>query len=349
MTPIGKIVFSLIGLKLFGALGLFWGMFLGHVLIDRSILNQIIKKKVSYFNDSLRLMIPYRFYFILDAVEKAFSNNVFRSIRHRFDIFWDRNLIKILGAVIGFSLQSKTLIFTGIIIGFFIDSYALERGFKNKTFSKFWRKINPLKLALTSKEARQVAFIQAMASLSAKICTTDGKVTENEISTFQTLFSISENQNAYIANIFYSAQKSNESIERYAYQIKLITNNNLELKESAIDNLFKIAVADGNLSSQKLNFLREISDIIELPIGNFEIIKDSYEDNSNSSFYKTLGINFNASDEEIKRKWKELLSIHHPDKIQASGGDEKAIRAASYRVAKINNAYQQIMKKRSQR
>jgi DnaJ like chaperone protein len=343
----GKIILSLIGLCLWGADGFMWGMFLGHILIDKSILNQAIKNWFSRLDDNLRLIIPYKGYAVLDILELPFNNKYYNRFRRWFDIFWDRNLIKILGAIIGFSLHSKTLIFAGIIIGYFIDSYTLERGLKNKTIIKYWRKINPLKLALTSKEARHRAFITAMASISAKICKSTGKISENEVNTFNKLFNIEKDKNAYLADIFYNAGKSRESVDRYAYQLKLITEDILELKENIIENLFKIASADGEPIDKSIALLEKVSIIIDLPKGNFEMIRCRFFLDDSRDSYQILGIAAGASNEEIKQKWKELITLHHPDKVQAAGGSVDAIHAAGLRMAKINNAYQSIMKSRN--
>src|SRR3989338_4070964 len=56
-------------------------------------------------------------------------------------------------------------------------------------------------------------------------------------------------------------------------------------------------------------------------------------------YYKTLGIARNATQEEIKNKYRELAHKYHPDK----GGDEKMFK-------ELNEAYQVLSdeKKRSQ-
>lgn len=60
-----------------------------------------------------------------------------------------------------------------------------------------------------------------------------------------------------------------------------------------------------------------------------------YEDEL-SKAYKILGVQPNASDEEIKRSWKRMIKEHHPDKSQK---DKEARTKLS---AEINNAYQLI-------
>ena len=347
MSPFGKIAIALISWIFWDLNGLLWGLFLGHILIDRSILNKWLKRKIHQTDDALRIIIPYQSYKILDTIEAPFQNSVYKKAKRGFDILFDRNLIKILGAIIGITTQSNTLIFTGIIIGYFIDSYALDRGLKNKTFIRFWRKINPLKLALNSSEARNRAFVSAMAFISAKICKADGEISEKEITIFKKLFSINEDDNSEIHELFYSASKKRESYDRYAYQLKLIADDNIELKENIIENLFKIATIDEEAGNKKLDILKKIAKIIDLPKGNFNIIKNNFAFDDNKDCYQILGVNSADSNEDIKRKWKKIISENHPDKIQAAGGTAEEIDKAALKLAKINNAYQNIIKTRN--
>ena len=62
MAPLGKFTLSVIGLRLFGAAGFFWGMFLGHLLIDRSLVGKWIENRLSELDDNVRLLLPYGFY-----------------------------------------------------------------------------------------------------------------------------------------------------------------------------------------------------------------------------------------------------------------------------------------------
>jgi hypothetical protein len=54
--------------------------------------------------------------------------------------------------------------------------------------------------------------------------------------------------------------------------------------------------------------------------------------------FSDLGVNENASDDEIKRAWKKAMAQHHPDR----GGDPE-------KAKNINSAFQEIMRRRGRK
>lgn len=382
MTPIGKLTLAIIGLRLFGATGFLWGMLLGHIIIDRSLVKTFIKSRLSAIDDNIRLMLPYRLYRVYNRIHDQgfgkiygallggitygwngvvifviFGHYLFDSrnpygkeIRYGFEDFWNRHLATLTGAIIGYTLKFQSLIFIGIVIGFFIDEYRLEKGFKSlfKNSKPFWSRLNIIKLALRSHTAKDTSFIQSMAGLCAKVAKADGVVTEHEIHMFKKLFNA--DRNPQIARIFNEAKQTTEGYEHYAKQLKILSQNNVEMKENIIENLFKIGIADGAIDNEELNLFDEVARIIELPQGNYNFIKDRYiakpanEEISND--YEILGVFYNASNKEIKKRWIDLINEYHPDKIQAAGGSPKEIELATQKMAAINSAYEHIMKQR---
>lgn len=381
MTPIGKLTLAIIGLRLFGANGFLWGMLLGHIIIDRSLVKKIIKKRLNELDDSIRLMLPYKLYCIYNRIHDnglgkiwgallggltygwtgvlvfcVFGHYLFdnqsshfgKDIRYSFEDFWNRNLGKLAGGIVGFSLQQHFLIFVGIIIGFIIDEYRIEGGLRNRFKTKFWSKINVIKLALRSNTAKDVSFIQSMAGLSAKIAKADGVVSENEIQVFKKIFC--SDRNPKIARIFNEAKQSVTGYEYYAKQLKILSINNLDMKESIIENLFKIGIADGYIEQEEQEIFDDIANIIEIPLGNYTIIKNRFiekpKDELLQNYYDILGVFYNASNKDIKKRWIELINTYHPDKIQAMGASAEEIAKATEKMATINSAYEHIMKQR---
>lgn len=386
MSPLGKFTLALLGLRFFGAAGLFWGLFLGHILIDRTKLIKLLEKQLSIIDDNIRLMLPYKYYRYYNRIDGNFWGKIWGTIfgsllygfhgfltffvighfvfdtpnsrhakafRRKIDDFFNTNLGKILGGIIGFSLHSRIILFSGIIIGFFADYYRAKKQLRPQfsLFKRLWFKTNPFKFMINSLSARHNSMIQSMAGLSAKVAKADGQVSDNEIRVFKKLFNIPEDENHRIAKIFNKAKQSVNGWETYARQIRRLTKDDLDLKESVLENLFQIALADGAYSQEELKLLQDIAVVIDLPNGNFEVIKQSFEPktgtNSNvTDFYQVLGVFCNASDKEIKSRWKELINIYHPDRVQANGASIEEVEKTTIKMAEINNAYQNIMKSR---
>ena len=381
MTPIGKLTFAIIGLRLFDTTGFLWGMWLGHILIDRSLVKKFIKSRLNAIDDNIRLMLPYKLYCVYNQIHDnglgkiwgailggltygwngviiavifghylfdCRSNGLGKDFRYILEDFWNRHLGKLTGGIIGYSLKLHVYIFAGIILGFLVDEFRLGGKFRNHFKSKYWPKLNIIKLALRSHEAKDVSFIQSIAGLSAKIAKADGNVSENEIRIFKKTFNA--DRNPQVARIFNEAKKTTDGYQAYAKQLKILSKDNLDMKESIIENLFKIGIADGAITDDELIIFDDIANIIEIPQGNYTLIKNRFtakpKDTEINNDYEILGVFYNASDKEIKRRWLNLINEYHPDKIQAAGGSEKEIEVATKKMAEINNAYEHIMKQR---
>ena len=372
MSPLGKFTLALIGLRLFGAEGFFVGMFLGHMLIDKTHLIVSLERRLSIIDDNIRIMLPYKYYRYYNRIDGNFWGKIWGMIvggtlwganglilffilghfvfdtpkskhamrlRKKFDHLWDNNWGKIAGAILGFVCQSRIVLLCGVIIGFFFDYYRME----NATLipfgevRKFWKSINPLKLWRHSKEARHVAFIRAMAGLAAKVAKIDGVVSENEVHTFKKLFVVKETETSKVAKVFNEAKKSAKGVEKYANILREICADNLEMQESVIDNLFKVAESDGKISVEAYELLEKIAGLIGLPAGNFAVIKDIHTPKVKNpviqDYYDVLGVLYTATDAEIKARWKKLIVQYHPDRQQAKGASVEEIEIASGQAA----------------
>lgn len=62
--------------------------------------------------------------------------------------------------------------------------------------------------------------------------------------------------------------------------------------------------------------------------------------------YQVLGVSSEASDAEVKKAYRKLMSENHPDKLAAKGLPESMREVAKERTAEIGNAYEQIQKAR---
>jgi DnaJ like chaperone protein len=65
-----------------------------------------------------------------------------------------------------------------------------------------------------------------------------------------------------------------------------------------------------------------------------------------SEAYQVLGVGRAASDAEIKRAYRRLLSRHHPDKLVSKGLPEEMMKVAAQKTHEIRQAYERIREAR---
>lgn len=62
--------------------------------------------------------------------------------------------------------------------------------------------------------------------------------------------------------------------------------------------------------------------------------------------YEVLGVGAQASDAEVRRAYRRLMSQNHPDKLVAQGLPESMLAAAHERAQRINEAYDTVKQQR---
>jgi DnaJ like chaperone protein len=62
--------------------------------------------------------------------------------------------------------------------------------------------------------------------------------------------------------------------------------------------------------------------------------------------YPVLGLTREASDEQVRAAWKQLMRENHPDSLASRGVPEEFVRRATTKVAEINAAWDRIKRER---
>ena len=110
--------------------------------------------------------------------------------------------------------------------------------------------------------------------------------------------------------------------------------------------LFGIASADGVVSNAEIDVIHTISLYMGLSDIDYQSIKAMFvkEANSEDNAYKILGIDPSATDEEVKKAYREMAKKNHPDLVSNLGDDVR--EAAEKKFQEINQAYETIKKQR---
>jgi DnaJ like chaperone protein len=107
--------------------------------------------------------------------------------------------------------------------------------------------------------------------------------------------------------------------------------------------LFGIALADGNYHPSEVNLINSISVNMGVGSKDYESIKAMFIKDTDSA-YKILEVQSSASNDEIKKAYRELAKKYHPDKVSHLGGDVKL--AAEDKFTKLNAAYDAVKQER---
>ena len=107
--------------------------------------------------------------------------------------------------------------------------------------------------------------------------------------------------------------------------------------------LFGIANSDGRISEEELNIVNLISDYMGVTNSDFQSAKAMFIKETDSA-YKILGIDASASDEEVKKAYREMAKKNHPDLVSNLGDEVR--KSAEKKFQEINAAYETIKKQR---
>lgn len=191
---------------------------------------------------------------------------------------------------------------------------------------------------------KSVAFTIGMIGLGAKMAKADGVVTEDEIRAFKQVFHIPDGELAAVARVFNLAKQDVAGYETYARQIAKLFEARSAVLEDVLDGLFHIAKADNAFHPGEHGFLARVAAIFGFSDADFARIRARHVNVPDDPFL-ILGLPADATPDTVRKRYRDLVREHHPDRHIAAGVPEEMIELATARLQKINEAYDRIMEK----
>ena len=185
-----------------------------------------------------------------------------------------------------------------------------------------------------------------MIALGAKMAKADGVVTRSEIAAFKQVFHIPDGELQSVARVFNLAKQDTAGFETYARQIARLFDAQHAILEDVLDGLFHIAKADNAFHPGEHGFLAQVAEIFGFSAADFARIRARHVAVADDP-YLILGVSRDAPEDEIRRRYRELVREYHPDRHIAAGVPEEMIEIATQRLQKINEAYDRIMKEKA--
>lgn len=199
--------------------------------------------------------------------------------------------------------------------------------------------------ALRNPPERSVAFTIAVIALGAKMAKADGQVTRDEVTAFRQVFHIAQSDMQHAAQVFNLARQDVAGFDLYAQRIASMFGAGHPSLRDLLDGLFYIAMADGTYHPNENRFLEKVAEIFGITSKEFAHIRLRFVPDAVPDPYLILGVDDDASPQEIRRAWKALVREYHPDQMSARGVPPEAVKLAERRLVQINQAYETLAKR----
>lgn len=264
----------------------------------------------------------------------------------------------VIGALVGFMTGGPF----GAILGAFVGSW-INRNFLGGQVPGFGA-------SAAYRQKAQTAFFRATFLVMGRLAKADGRVSEYEIETARAIMHnmrLSEEQRKMAIELFNEGKRPSSDIEGALRAFREVAGASalipmfLEIQLSA-------AYADGGLSAAEQTIFQQVCNMLGVSSYAFDQIhkrfiaqREYYQQGGYHSgpggsrassgmdlkrAYDVLGVAQTASDAEVKRAYRKLMSEHHPDKLVAKGLPEEMMAVAKEKTQEIQGAYDQVRSSR---
>ena len=198
---------------------------------------------------------------------------------------------------------------------------------------------------------QELVVLGAIAAMMSKMAKADGLVTSDEIQYCEQAFDrlgLRGEKREYCIRVFRRAKGDAHTIYEYADAFA-DTHPAQSVRDIVYDILWDIAFADGTVSPEELEILERITANLRVSRMQFAWQRASNSAQDAPDPYGILGVDRNASDEEIRKAYREKAKALHPDILRAQGLPEELMARANEQMAKLNDAWSEIKRERGMR
>lgn len=195
---------------------------------------------------------------------------------------------------------------------------------------------------LRTPPQRTVGFAIAVIALSAKMAKADGQVTRDEVTAFREVFHIPPNEEKNAARVFNLARQDVAGFEEYATRIVAMFSSVDATLCDLMEGLFHIALADGEYHPSEDEFLERVAEIFGLNTMQFRSLRTRFVPDAEPDPYQVLGLPHDASAQDVRAAWRQMVRESHPDRMVARGVPKEMIKMAEKRLIAVNRAYEEI-------
>ena len=224
-----------------------------------------------------------------------------------------------------------------------------------------------LKVQLSNNRRKQANVNEAkfLVSLLAKVAKSDGRVGELEARLIsQVLDDLSKKVSGvsgvreYLKDVYNSQKENVNNAYETARNYKRAFNLNYDICVARLTFFLNLAYIDGEFNASEQAAIRNIAygfgidkDTLDEIISKFDSFYGSrFEANPDEmvqekDVFEVLGLSKNASFDEVKARYKELVRQYHPDILMGRGESKEVIERSTKKLQEINEAYGRLKEK----
>lgn len=246
---------------------------------------------------------------------------------------------KIIGALIGLFRGGLSGALIGFVLGHFADRFLA--GF-------------------LGVGATREAFFDALFAALGHLAKADGRVSEAEIRMAEQLMArmqISGEERQRAIRLFNEGKQPGFDLDAALRRFSHRAVARPDLRRMFLETLVEAAFGKGQPSAAELAVLQRVAVQLHIPPQWFAAMLHARGGGAGAQqgrrpagivrgtleqAYAQLGLTTRASDAEVKKAYRKLVSQYHPDKLVSRGLPEEMMEMAKARVREINTAYEQI-------
>ena len=213
------------------------------------------------------------------------------------------------------------------------------------------------------------AFFDALFAVLGHLSKADGRVTPDEIRMVENLMAqmqVTGDHRQRAIRLFNQGKSADFRLDKALQPFAQASAVRMDLRQMFTEILVEAAFANGSVSPEEARILQEVARLLRIPpamfaammnargaatgaggagrAGGYRSTRQAGGDLSQS--YAQLGLKPSASDADIKKAYRKLVSQYHPDKLVSHGLPEEMMEIAKTRVREINTAYDRIKQAR---
>ena len=215
------------------------------------------------------------------------------------------------------------------------------------------------------KKQANVNEAKFLVSLLAKVAKSDGRVSELEARLItQVLDDLSQKVSGvsgvreYLKEVYNSQKENVDNAYETARNYKRAFNLNYDTCVARLTFFLNLAYIDGEFNKSEQDVIRNIAygfgidkETLDEIIYKFDSFygsrfgADHDEMSQENDAFEVLGLSKNASLDEIKARYKELVRQYHPDILMGRGESKEVIERSTKKLQEINEAYGRLKEK----